>query len=457
MLMEMKLKNLKDENILILGFGREGKDSYSVLRKLFPQKTIAIADKREISNLSEKEKKLLEADKNLRVHFGKNYLKFLKKYSLVIKSPGISIEQVKPFLGKKQKITSQTEIFFDNCPSEIIGVTGTKGKGTTASLIYQILKEAGFKTRLIGNIGRPVLSELFKTDKKTIFVYEISSHQLKNLKKSPHIAVFLNLFPAHLNFFKNFQDYKKAKENIALFQTENDYFIYNSDYIELKNLAKRTRAKKITFNSRLNRQRLKKILKEKNIPLVGKFNLLNLMAAISVVKIYGVPEEKIKRAVNSFQPLPHRLEFVGKYKKIEFYNDSLATVPEATIAGIETFGPKLKTLIFGGEDIPNMRFTSLAKKILKTQIKTLILLPDSGEKIRREIMKQTTSRLKKKIPKILFASSMEEAVERAYKNTADGVCLLSPGAPSFNLFKDYRERGNLFKKFVKKYAINKKF
>jgi len=423
----MKLKELENNSILILGFGREGKDTYSFLRKIYPDKILAIADQ-----------KIDKKGKNLKVFSGKNYLSAISKYSIIIKSPGISFELIEPYLSKGQKVTSQTEIFINNYPGEIIGVTGTKGKGTTVSLIYHILQEAGLNVRIGGNIGKPVLQSLLTARKGEIFVYEMSSHQLKNLKRSPHIAVFLNLFPAHLNFFKDYKDYKRSKENIALYQTEKDFFIYNSDYKELKELAKKTKAKKIAFNN------YKGIIPKKDIPLVGNFNLLNVTAAALVAKLYKVPIKDIRQAVKSFKPLPHRLEFVKEYKGIKFYNDSLATVPEATIAGIEAFNGKLKTLILGGQHIPGIDFSRLAKKIIEEKVETLIFLPETGKEIYKEVLKYGK-------PKTFFVNSMKQAVETAYKHTKNGVCLLSPTAPSFNLFKDYKERGDLFKEFVKDY------
>jgi len=460
----MNLKNLKNKNILILGFGQEGKDSYLALRKLFPEKVLGIADKLNFKDFSKKVQKTLKSDKKLKLHFGENYLKYLKNYNLIIKTPGIPQEIAKPFLAHstgsgqaKTKITSQTEIFLENCQGVIIGVTGTKGKGTTVSLIYKILKTGGLKVKLVGNIGKPVFQTLLKSKKNDIFVYEMSSHQLENLKKSPQIAVFLNLYPAHLDYYKNFAQYKKAKENILRYQTEKDFFIYNSDQKELREIAKLSKAKKIPITA-TKYEFITNI--RKNLP--GLFNIFNIASAVAVAELFNVPKNKIIEAIKEFKPLPHRLEFVGKYRGIEFYNDSLATVPQASEAALEALKDRVKTLIFGGMSVKGFKFSQVAKKILKSKIKNLILFPDTGEAVFREISKLKNKG--KNLPKVFFvsrqdkesslggAASMREALKIAFRETKKGICLLSPGSPSFNLFRDYKERGNMFKKFVKSFA-----
>src|SRR3989344_5245588 len=191
----MLISELQDKQILILGFGREGQDSFLFLREKFPEKSIGIADQKEFEELSPEAKLLLNKDRKVVLYVGDSYVKQLNKYDVVIKSPGIPFHALKPYLKKNQILTSQTNIFFANCPGTIVGITGTKGKSTTASLIYHVLKGGlARRVHLVGNIGEPVLKFLEGATKDDVFVYELSSFQLENATQSPHIAVFLNLY-----------------------------------------------------------------------------------------------------------------------------------------------------------------------------------------------------------------------------------------------------------------------
>lgn len=418
----MQLSNLQSDlqnkKILILGFGREGQDTFLFLRKLFPNKVLGVADERKI--------KAPKSKVNLRL--GKDYLKAIKEYDLVIKSPGIPFKKLpRTVLGK---ITTQTEIFFENCPGKIIGITGTKGKSTTAFLIYQVLKKGGVKTKLVGNIGKPVLVSLLKAQKNEVFIYELSSHQLYNLRQSPHIAVLLNIYPEHLDYYKNFKEYIKAKANITKYQSKKDYFIYNSRDPIVKKIAQKSCAKRLAIE--------------------GKYYQLNIAAAKKVGEIFKIPKKTILKAIGEFKPLPHRLEFVGEFKGIKFYNDSLSTIPETTILALDFLGDRVQTLILGGFD-RGLNFKKLAKRIIKSKIKTLILFPATGKRIWKEIKRGEDN-----IVRPFLTGNMKNAVKLAYLYTQKGkICLLSPASPSFGIFKDYKERGDLFKKEVKRIGERK--
>jgi UDP-N-acetylmuramoyl-L-alanine---L-glutamate ligase len=430
----MTLEELKDKKILILGFGREGMDTFLFLKNLFPNKKLGIADKNQKAFLPS-----IRAKTGIVWHLGYNYLNSLDDYDVIIKSPGIPFKNIpKSSLGR---VVTQTDIFFANCPGKIVGITGTKGKSTTTSLVYDILKAGGKNAFLVGNIGKPVLSLLSSASAKDIYVYELSSHQLFNLKKSPQVAIFLNVYPEHLDYYKNLQEYARAKANITLNQTKNDYLIFNKEDPLVKKFAEKSKAKKIAINVK----KLSNIIKIKDITLLGKFNLKNVAAAVEAGKILGIPKIKIRQAIMKFKPLEHRLENIGTFKGITFYDDALSTIPETAIAAIDALGKNVQTIILGGFD-RGIDFKKLAEKISKSKIKNLIFFPTTGKKIWEDI-----KRIKKPESfNVFFTDNMKFAVKRAYENTEPGkICLMSCASTSFSIFKNYEEKGNLFKKFVK--------
>ena len=420
----MKLDLLKNKKILILGLGREGESSLKFLKKHYPDNEIAVADK-----LKRGKSDFPEFVKKYRKFLGKGYLKAIDDYDVVVKTPGINSKDIKL---KNQFLTSQTEIFLEKHKNKTIAITGTKGKGITANLIYKILKKAGKKVELVGNMGRPALD--FYDKKECWFIFEISSHQLENLKISPHIAVFLNIYPDHLDFFKTFKRYFAAKKNIALHQSKSDYFIYNKNFKELR--AIKTKAKIIGFDKNKNRGLEK-------IPFKSDWFLEDINAAIAVAKLLKIKQEIIKKTIKSYKPFNHRLEIVGIFDGIKFVNDSAATIPQATIACLNNFD-NIKTLILGGSD-KKSNFKKLAKEIIKKNIKTLILFPTTGQKIWQEIKKQKP----KKLPRVIEVRNMKQAVMACYEYTKKGeVCLLSPASASFTSFNNYEDRGNQFKKCI---------
>ena len=430
----MKLNELKNEKILILGFGREGMDNFRFLRKIFPEKVLGVGDQKKIQIPKSKFQKV-------KLHLGKNYLKALKDYDVIIKSPGIPFK----ILPKSvlSKVTTQTEIFFENCPGKIVGITGTKGKSTTASMIYEILKAGGIRAHLVGNIGKPVLNLLFSATPKDVYVYELSSHQLYNLKKSPQIAIFLNIYPEHLDYYKNFREYVRAKANIARYQTKDDYLIYNAGDKIVREIAKKSKIE-LTQKAK-GKKRISFSSPAKKIPVRGKYYELNKAAARAVGKIFKVPSKIIDKAIKEFKYLPHRLELVGTFRGITFYNDALATIPEATMTAIDSLGPRVQTIMLGGFE-RNIDFKNLAKKVLQSKIKTVILFPTTGERIWKEIMKLSRGR---GVPEHFSTDNMRDAVKLAYRHTGKRkICLLSTASSSFSIFRDYKEKGNLFKKQV---------
>lgn len=441
--MDFNFNDCQGKKILILGLGREGLESLRFFLNCPGKKIVGVADRFGIERIDPQVKKILDENPSIEKHFGNDYLASLDNYDLVVKTPGIPIHLPEIEHAYDQgKITSQTEIFFQICPGIIIGITGTKGKSTTSSIIHAILSKAGKKTYLLGNIGTPMLPYLAKSGPEDIFVCELSAHQLYRLQKSPHIAVFLNAYQEHLDYYKDFTEYIRAKANITLSQSKNDIFIYNSADPEVNRISGESQAQKIAFNEYPWEFKGK-------TALIGKFNLDNAKIGAIIGRIFSIPDNVINAAISEFKPLGHRLEFVGVFNGIECYNDSLSTIQESAIAAIDGLGERVQTLIAGGLD-RGQPFEKLAQKIISHRIKTLILFPDTGEKIFREIQKQAREmgadayldRLK-----IFPVQDMDSAVAAALANTDRGnICLLSAAAASFNCFKDYAQRGDFFKK-----------
>jgi len=394
-------KLLGMERALIAGYGKEGKVTLEYLKKYCPDIQTKIADATQ----------------------GEHYLDKQTDLDIAIKTPGIKKELIKiPY-------TTATNIFFSRMLGrhKIIGVTGSKGKSTTASLIYHILTAAKKNVMLLGNIGTPMLGALIEPLKKdTIFVLELSSYQLDDIAFSPDIAVVTNLFPEHMDFHGDLKHYYQAKKNIINFQCPGQYFVHNE---KTAKWLKEYQGTPVVFS---------KNIFESN--LIGKHNESNIGAAVSVANILHVPEETIKKAVLSFKGLPHRLELVGTFKGITFYDDAISTTPESTIMAIQAL-KNVDTILLGGQD-RGYDFLALEKVVKRYKIKNIVLFPDSGNKIIKD----------KKGLNILHTESMKEAVAFAFARAKKGsVCLLSCASPSYSLWKNFEEKGNQFTHMARKY------
>lgn len=427
---------LADKRIMILGYGREGKSTLAFIRRALPDKELTVADCAKIE----------VNDSLVKVVCGESYLSEINKYDIVIKSPGIPFFDIEVKDGTE--ITCQLDLFLRFFPQTVVGITGSKGKTTTATLIYEMLKSGAHKTALLGNIGVPVFEIPEDTE---IAVVEMSSHQLEFTKASPHVAVFVNVYEEHIDHYKDgFKGYVNAKLNIARFQTKDDYFIYNPEQKDgrLPDLRKTVKGKIIEVPlSKAVNDEFVKALQSETPYLLGEHSRQNLGYAVTAARIFGVGDDAIKKAVKGFSGIEHRLEYVGKYKGIEFYNDSIATIPTAVINAVKSL-KNVDTLIFGGLD-RGIDYSSLIDFLEKGQIPVLIGLPETGHKLIDLLKKGScTSRLYK-------ADDMEAAVAFAYKNTRRGkICLFSPAAASYNKYKNFEEKGNHFKQCVKAKANN---
>lgn len=430
---------LTKKNILIFGLAREGISTLNFLRSHGVTGKLWAADDKALENLEDYAKQAIENDKKIEFIHGleltddKNL-----HFDQVFLTPGTPLERLP--IGLQRIAIGQTTIFLQKFAKQTIGVTGTKGKSTTASLIYDILTKAGKDVVLVGNIGLPPLDFYDQIAEKTIAVFELSSHQLSLAKSSPHVAVFLNIFPEHLDYYKTFYEYFQAKAHIAEFQGKNDHFVLNG--LKGQEIVSDLLKTSPAHTHPIVEKSIQEVSGWKT-KLLGDFNRFNIAVAWEVAKIYGVDEESARQAVLEFKPLEHRLEKVGIFHEITFYNDSISTLPESTIAALNTFGDQLDTLLIGGFD-RGLDYGKLAERISESRIRNLVLFPETGNKMLAALKDREKYQ-------ILETISLEEAVKFAYQNTKKGkVVLLSPGSPSFNLFKDYRDRGNQFKDWIVK-------
>ena len=420
------------KSVLILGYGAEGQSVRRWLKKFHPDLKIGIADQ-----------KLKNRNRSLLTTSGDS----CSNYDTIVKSPGIppNLPALTTAKAAGRHITSATNIFFSVCPGKIIAVTGTKGKSTTASLIKAILSTAYLDVRLVGNIGNPALDYLDGADKNTLFVIELSSYQLEDIRYGPHVAVILDIVPEHLDRYRDFESYVAAKTQIVRFQSADDYVIFNPDHEIPAKISAQSPAQKIPFS----------LSKPSSRATKGSVAILwpeNCSAAIAVAGIFNVPAEKIRQAITRFKPLPHRLENIGEYRGIIFYDDSIATIPQATIHALNALGEKVETLIAGGFD-RGLDYTELGKFLANRKgLKNIILFPDTGEKIATAVRRASRTSLRATAGSVAIfpVSSMKQAVDIAFAKTGKGkICLLSPAAASYNLFSNFEDRGDEFRRQIK--------
>lgn len=347
------------------------------------------------------------------------------------------------------------------CPCKIVGVTGSDGKTTTTSLIYDILTSAGYHTFLGGNIGTPLFTKLEEIKPEDIVVLELSSFQLMGMEVSPDIAVITNITPNHLNIHKDYEEYIEAKKNIFKYQNENGIVILNYDNEITRKCKEEAKGKVIFFSGK---QKLdngfivdnkvikecedkirKHILNANEVILRGEHNYENIATAIAATKTLVDIETAVK-AVKEFKPVEHRLEFVREINDVKWYNDSVSSSPTRTIAGLNSFDEDI-VLIAGGYD-KNLDYTPIAKPIVEN-VKTLILLGQTSGKI-FDCVKEELENQNKELP-IYMCETLEETVSLANKVAKKGqIVLFSPASASFDLFKNFADRGNQFKNLVDK-------
>lgn len=448
------IEYLEKKHLLILGFGMEGQSTYHYIRKHLPGKPLVIADRD--PNL-ENRIMFLHNDTNLSLISGEAYIRSLDSFDVVIKSPGVLLDSN----GRKATITSQTDMVMQLFRKQVIGITGTKGKSTTSSLLYHILQRAGKEVVLVGNIGIPPFDLIDHWNDQTTVIYELSSHQLQEVTLSPHISILLNLYQEHLDHYPSFEAYQSTKLAIIRYQQADDFAVINGDDERIACHVKTIRlpSRQYGFSAKSKSQQGCSLLPEGIIrfsdngessdfftdktSLKGEHNRMNMMAAVCASKIINIPDHHIQAGLDTFQGLAHRMEYLGLFHGIHYYNDSIATVPEATMHAIEALH-NVDTLILGGFD-RGIDYQELVRFLMDSSVTNLIFIGEAGERIKRMFPVQASE-----AKRLLSAKDLTEVVQLAMaltrKNT---ICLLSPSAASYGMFKDFKERGDSFRELVK--------
>lgn len=432
----MNINELKpifeNKSAVILGFGREGKVWLDILLRLGCCSRIAVADMNPLE---------LEVP-HIEPISGEHYLEECEEFDIILQSPGVAIKnRLSP--SAKAKIFTQTEALLRLKPCKIIGVTGTKGKSTTSTLIYRFLQACGIPSMLIGNIGVPPLERLEEMTPETVAVCEMSCHQLEFVRHSPDISVLLNIFPEHLDHYTDFNAYAEAKRNIARFQEAGECTFANAELLPIKSGGRvyscafgkecdvwTDGGSLFLFGERIPPEKI-------NTRLCGKHNLYNIALALAAALKAGADAEKCLAALPEFTGLEHRLERVASVNGVEYINDSISTVPEAAIAAVNAFDGA-DCLILGGMD-RGISYDVLGEFLNTGVVENVILLPDSGKRIGQLITNRAVNALQ--------AKDMEKAVELASRLAKRRV-ILSPASASYGFYRNFEERGQHFKELV---------
>ncbi|MDE1970657.1 MAG: UDP-N-acetylmuramoyl-L-alanine--D-glutamate ligase [Patescibacteria group bacterium] len=448
-------KPFQGKSIAILGFGREGKALFQYLKKTgTPFSCITICDQNPIESV------------RCATHTGASYLAGLEQFDVIFKSPGIptKLPEIKRALRKGITLSSPTNLFFDLCKGTIVGVTGTKGKGTTATMLCSILKAAHKRVHLVGNMGKPALSCLPVIKKEDIVIMELSSFQLQHLRISPHIAIVLDITTDHLDHHKTVREYRLAKSHIVAHQTTRDIAVLDAQSPVARTFARHTPAQIVFFGKAKTRGTLPRgvwidgneiisitrgqrspLLATSSLRVPGIHNARNAAAAIAAARALLISPSAIQKGIQSFRGNAHRLEFVAEKKGVRFYNDSAGTNPDATIAALRAFRePKL--LIVGGRN-KGFSYDALAKELTAQHMRGVVLLGETAPLLYNTIKKIAP---KKFLPCVIRAATLPEAVEKASALSVPGdVVVYSPAATSFDMFHNYEERGTIFKNLIR--------
>lgn len=489
---------IKNKRIVILGFGMEGQSSFRFFLKHFPNHRFLIADKDpairehpllnksnfrgfpdlEVKNLPLKhkssnppagghkinslnnsllvcfralvnwwQKNITKKTRKIQISTGENYLEAINETDFIIKSPGIKL----PENFKRDSMYSQTDLFIQAFRNQIIGITGTKGKSTSASLMFHLLKDQNKKVILLGNIGKPALDYCDQIDDDTFIVFEMSAHQLEYVRFSPSYAVLLNLFPEHLDYFQNLESYFKAKLNIAKFQDAGDFFFSGDSTIgefAAQTIGRKTSPMQYILESEgiIQDETQREILSLADLShLKGLHQLKNCVPLLNIAHAIGLDEEKAIQSIKNFKPLPHRIEYIGKIKGIRFYNDSISTIPEASIEALKAL-KEVNYLILGGFD-RGIDYQKIYDYLDAEALEEVFFIGPAGHRMYTEMPAKMNFK-KTLLPNL---HEFENHLPGLLKSNTDGICLLSPAAASYDEFKNFEERGDFYKSLIAKF------
>lgn len=450
-------------NIAILGYDRQGRSAFEYWNK--PENTITICDQDFIA----------DTPKGVATKFGGDYLNNLYEFDLIVRTPGLHpkeiIENNQEDPHILDKVTTVTNEFMKVCPSKnIIGVTGTKGKGTTSTIITKLLEASGYNVHLGGNIGIAPLELLKNTIQKDDWVIlELANFQLIDLKTSPHIAVCLMIVPEHLDWHTDIYEYIQAKRQIFAHQNPNDVAVFNGLNAYAQEIADASPAPQYAYEvpdpetepdnttgAYVNDEHIyfqnEKICHIHDVALPGRHNLENVCAAITatyplIQSVQKHPEKIIKKVLKSMASLPYRLQKIAEVRAVTYVNDTYGTTPETTVAALQAF-LQPKVIIIGGSN-KGVSYDELAKSLTNSNIRQVLIIGDTGPNIASLIKRYD---LAKKVPYTLLGKNvtMSEIVQKAAKSAKKGdVVLLSPGCASLDMFSNYKDRGDQFNLAVK--------
>ena len=449
---------IRFRKVAVIGMGVS---NLPLLDYLYEKKAnVTIFDEKDLDSISDDIMEKIR-EYGFQFHFGENCLEYLKNFNLIFRSPSClpTRKELEEEAKRGAIVTTEIELLMKMCPCKIVGVTGSDGKTTTTSLINAILKHAGYNTFLGGNIGTPLFTRLNEMKPSDVVVLELSSFQLMGMEVSPHIAVITNITPNHLNIHKDYQEYIDAKKNIFKYQEQDDILVLNYDNEITKECAKEAHGKVVFFSSKtkldngyiVDEDVIKKcedkvrkhILNVEDVILRGEHNYQNIATAIAATSSM-VDIEKAIEAIKEFKPVEHRIEFVREIDGVKWYNDSASSSPSRTLSGINAFKEDI-ILIAGGYD-KNLDYTPLAKTIVN-KTKALILIGQTANKIFDAVKSELE--LENRELDIYMCNSLEETIQIAKKKAKSGqVVLFSPASASFDMFKNFADRGNKFKKLV---------